>query len=95
MTKKNTEIKVQNLDCKEMAMKLIKRHLTAIAEESMDSSVILVNNAHACAIVTADTILNTLVAIRVKNPSLYEYWNDVADLLKTEDFVNITPEEIF
>lgn len=44
---------------KEQAEQLIKKHLTAIAEESMDSDKIMFYNAKQCALVTVNMILDS------------------------------------
>lgn len=47
------------MTAKEQAHSLIKKHLTVIAEESMDGGVIIFYTAKQCALVTVDVILNS------------------------------------
>ena len=81
----------------ETAKQLVRKHLTIIAEESMDSRKIILHNAIACATLTAIAVLNT-IPIRVlmyDNEKDYQFWTEVMELLATEDYSDITPLEIF
>ena len=77
------------------AEQLVRRHLMALSEESMDSDKILTINAVACARVTAVTVVNTIRALFYINERDYRFWVEVMELLETEDYSDITPLEIF
>lgn len=80
---------------KEQAEKLIKKHLTAIAEESMDSDKIMFYNAKQCALVTVNMILDSNPNypfprdVGVKTQGLFKiinfpinYWEEVKNEIK-------------
>ena len=77
------------------AEQLVRRHLMALVEESMDSDKILTINAVACARVTAVTVVNTIRTLFYINEKDYRFWKEVMELLATEDYSNITPLEEF
>lgn len=45
---------------KEKAEQLIKKHLTAIAKETMDSNNIIIYNAKQCALITVNEIIDSI-----------------------------------
>jgi len=73
---------------------LVRRHLMALVEESMDNDKTLNINAVACARVTAVTVVNTIRSLFYINEKDYRFWINVMELLATEDYSNITPLEI-
>jgi hypothetical protein len=77
------------------AEQLVRRHLIALSEESMDSDKTLNINAVACARVTAVTVVNTIKSLFYINEKDYRFWVEVMELLATEDYSNITPLEVF
>ena len=79
----------------ETAKQLVRKHLTIIAEESMDSRKIILNNAIACATSTAITVLNTIRVLMYDNENDYQFWAEVIELLATEDYSDVAPLEIF
>ncbi len=83
---------------KEQADFLIKWHLTAIAEESMDGDVIMFYTAKQCALVTVNVILNSrpgypyphelgLKMVGIFDSMNYplKYWNKVKEEIKKSD----------
>ena len=79
----------------EKAEQLVRRHLIALSEESMDSDKALNINAVACARVTAVTVVNTIRSLFYINEKDYRFWINVMELLATEDYGDITPLEVF
>jgi len=77
------------------AEQLVRRHLMALVEESMDNDKTLNINAVACARVTAVTVVNTIRALFYINEKDYRFWTEVVELLATEDYSDITPLEEF
>lgn len=77
------------------AEQLVRRHLIALSEESMDGDKTLNINAVACAMVTAVTVVNTIKSLFYINERDYRFWKEVMELLATEDYSDITPLEIF
>jgi hypothetical protein len=77
------------------AEQLVRRHLMALSEESMDSDKTLNICAVACARVTAVTVTNTIRSLFYINERDYRFWVEVMELLETEDYSDITPLEIF
>jgi hypothetical protein len=77
------------------AEQLVRRHLMALVEESMDNDKILNIYAVACARVTAVTVVNTIRTLFYINEKDYRFWVEVMELLATEDYSNITPLEVF
>ena len=61
----------------EKAEQLVRRHLIALSEESMDSDKTLNINAVACARVTAVTVLNTIRTLFYINERDYRFWINV------------------
>ena len=80
---------------KKKAEQLVRRHLMAISEESLDSDKTLNINAVACARVTAVTVVNTIKSLFYINEKDYRFCINVMELLATEDYSDITPLEIF
>ena len=74
---------------------LVRRHLMALVEESMDNDKTLNINAVACARVTAVTVVNTIRSLFYINEKDYRFWVNVMELLATEDYSDITPLEVF
>ena len=74
---------------------LVRRHLIALSEESVDGDKTLNINAVACARVTAVTVVNTIKSLFYINERDYRFWKEVMELLATEDYSDITPLEIF
>lgn len=62
---------------KEKAEYLFKKHLIAIAEETMDSNGIMERNALQCALITAREIKSTLFQHHV-----IDYWKKVEEEIK-------------
>jgi predicted TIM-barrel enzyme len=56
---------------KEKAKALVKKHLTAISEETLDSNNIIMYNAKKCALIAVDEILQ-LLKILERNYSYYQ-----------------------
>ena len=79
----------------EKAEQLVRRHLIALVEESMDSDKTLNIKAVACAKVTAVTVVNTIRTLFYINERDYRFWINVMELLATEDYSDITPLEEF
>ena len=77
------------------AEQLVRRHLMALSEESMDSDKTLNIYAVACARITAVTVVNTIRTLFYINERDYRFWINVMELLETEDYSDITPLEIF
>ena len=77
------------------AEQLVRRHLIALSEESMDSDKILNIYAVACARITAVTVVNTIRSLFYINEKDYRFWINVMELLATEDYSDITPLEEF
>ena len=77
------------------AEQLVRRHLIALSEESMDGDKILTINAVACARITAVTVVNTIRSLFYINEKDYRFWVEVMELLATEDYSNINPLEVF
>ena len=73
----------------EKAEQLVRRHLTALVEESMDSDKTLNIYAVACARVTAVTVVNTIKSLFYINERDYRFWVEVMELLATEDYSDI------
>jgi len=74
---------------------LVRRHLMALVEESMDNDKTLNIKAVACARVTAVTVVNTIRTLFYINEKDYRFWINVMELLATEDYSDITPLEEF
>ena len=79
----------------EKAEQLVRRHLIALVEESMDSDKTLNIYAVACARVTAVTVVNTIKSLFYINERDYRFWINVMELLATEDYSDITPLDVF
>lgn len=62
---------------KEKADNLFKKHLTAIAEETMDSDKIMKYNALQCAFITAEEVYKALPDKTCYEHELLGYWKDV------------------
>jgi len=77
------------------AEQLVRRHLIALSEESMDGDKTLNIYAVACARVTAVTVVNTIKSLFYINEKDYRFWMNVMELLATEDYSDITPLEVF
>ena len=77
------------------AEQLVRRHLMALVEGSMDNDKTLNINAVACARVTAVTVVNTIKSLFYINERDYRFWKEVMELLATEDYSDITPLEEF
>lgn len=70
---------------KEKADDLVKKHLTTISEETMDSENIIRYNAKQCAIVSVDEILNELDKLSSGDgyfEARFDFYSDVKIELK-------------
>ena len=62
---------------KEKAKSLFKKHLTAIAEETMDSDNIIRYNAKQCALITINQVWNALPDKTIYDHNILGYWKEV------------------
>lgn len=67
---------------KDTAEQLVRKHVTAIAEESMDSDNILFYAAKQCALVTVDMILS----VRAGYPYPFEIGLEVSGIVENINF---------